>query len=230
MSFSVANFARFRFSVPQLLEEVIWTPIQETKTIMSLSNEKTQGPLVVGFHGFPGSGKDTLGQNLRHFYGFKSVAFASPLKQCMSTLFGFPVLLFEMRDKKEELLPGYDDLTPRVIAQRGGDALKTAFGDNFLVDITKNQILQHHTDAHPVVVTDVRFENEAKMIKEFDNGVIIKLDAGDRVTSLGSGASHRSNNPLPDEYIDFTVSTDCTIFESEDQLRKILGLGKRYSY
>lgn len=229
MSFllSVAKRTRIRLSVPQLLEDPIWTPIRETGIVMARPNEYNDiksFPIVVGLHGLPGSGKDTLADVMMTYYNgdFQRVSFAGPLKKCMSTLFGVPNACFNNRTEKEKTIPGYDGLTPRIIAQRGGDALKAAFGSDFLVDIARYRINRHLTNKHCVVVTDIRFTNEAKMIKEFENSIIIKLDAGERVKSLGSGASHHSNNPLPDELIDYTVSTECTIAETKAEVIKIL--------
>lgn len=224
----IKNKKHFFSSLAFQVTEEIWSPIQETMTDHALSYQKQNFP-VVAFHGIPGSGKDTLAANLSLYHDFKRVSFAGPLKKSMSTLFNFSPSDFECREKKERPILHYNNLTPRITAQRGGDGLKMAFGENFLVDIARAKIKE--TLFHfPVIVTDLRFLNEAEMIREFDHNVIIKLDPGDRIKSLGSGANHKSNKPLPDSYIDYIVRTDCSPKESEKAIKEILGLGERYTY
>lgn len=129
--------------------------------------------LLIGITGRAGAGKDTFADHLCLNYGFEAMAFADPLKGAASIMFDVPVHYFYDRDLKEEIIPEWG-MSPRHMAQRlGTEAVRNTFGPDFWI----KRWLQGYR-AMPisldVVVTDVRFNNEAQAIRDL-GGVIVQI-------------------------------------------------------
>ena len=132
--------------------------------------------MIIGIAGKKGSGKDTVGQYLIDQHGFKRYAFGDPVKEVCRLLFGFTDEQL-YGDKKEELTEF--GIKPREAFQKIG----TDFGRNILhtllpdlrmkdgelwIDIFRRECPKNKL----IVVTDVRFQNEADAIKE-KGGIIL---------------------------------------------------------
>lgn len=150
--------------------------------------------MLIGVHGKARSGKDTLARCLMHNPGnFKRLAFADPLKHAVALLFNIPVEVAFSDDKDQIIQPW--GLTLRDILQRfGTESMRDVFGQSFWIDrlIAEYQKIK---DTANVVVTDVRFPNEAARIREL-GGTIIHLRR-DGAGLLGSASAHISETVLP---------------------------------
>jgi len=141
---------------------------------------------IVGIAGRAGSGKDTVADFLVARYGFTKVSMAGPLKSALATL-GFPEP-FDRGDK-EKLIEGFN-FTWREAAQKLG----TEFGRALDPDIWVKIMAQRFRRASDrIVVSDIRFENEAAMIREA-GGRMLHLTG--RFAELGANAGHSSETPL----------------------------------
>lgn len=126
---------------------------------------------LIGLTGPKGSGKSTVAKIL-NAYGFKTLAFADPIKQSLSALFGLTSACLD-GSLKETPLNDFGGVTPRYLMQ----TLGTEWGRNLVdkdiwVQMAK-QRLKFAKDARiePIVFTDVRFDNEADWIRS-EGGVI----------------------------------------------------------
>ena len=142
--------------------------------------------MLVGVVGFIGSGKGTVGDILTEF-GFNKISFASGVKDLAAEMFGWDRSLLEgdtdaSRKFREELDPFWTkelgkDFTPRLALQLlGTEVGRGIFHEDFWVIKTKNEIRKIGKDKN-FVVTDVRFPNEIKMIRE-NHGIIIEVSRG----------------------------------------------------
>lgn len=146
-------------------------------------------PKLIGIAGRAGAGKDTLADILFERFGVTKIAFADPLKQAAAVAFGLPTKTFHDRNLKEQHNE-YWGMTHRKILQLfGNDALKPHFGDDFWVKrwlMTFSSI--RSTDS--VVVPDVRFENEANLIRGLGGVIVHVIRPGLSVSA--DAAAHNS--------------------------------------
>lgn len=171
-----------------------------------------------GLAGKAGAGKDTVADYLCSQYGWTRMAFADPLKAAAATTFGIPVEDFYDREKKEQMNE-YWSMTPRRMAQLfGNDAMKPTFGPDFWVRrwLRSYAVIEQSDN---VVISDVRFEVEAVMIRSL-GGVVFQVErpgAG----LYGEAAIHSSEVGLPANLVDdliLNVGDIAHLYETVDNL------------
>lgn len=137
---------------------------------------------LVAINGTIGSGKDTFSQVFID-NGFYRVSFAETLKDAVAAIFGWDREMLEgttdearkIREQPDEYWSSKlgRDITPRWVLQNlGTDVLRRHFHDNIWVFAAENKIrnLPHER----VIITDCRFPNELKMIRD-NAGTIIEV-------------------------------------------------------
>jgi len=153
-------------------------------------------PLIIGLTGPAGSGKDTAAAYMERRYSFLPIAFASPLKRALAAM-GFEEPF--NRDLKEATLPDFD-FSYRKAAQTLGTEWGRSLDPNLWVKLAMRQI----KEPKPYVFTDVRFDNEAEIIRAAGGRIWHVIG---RKADLGDRASHASENgvlfyPAQDELLD----------------------------
>jgi hypothetical protein len=139
--------------------------------------------MIIGVAGFAGSGKGTVSDLLVDEYGYKKLAFADPLKDAVSTVFGWPRHLLEgdtkeSREFREKPDPWWSqrfgfDVTPRwALQKQGTEGGRDVFHDSLWVCA-----LERRMDTENVVITDVRFPNEVQKCKDL-KGFVIRVVRG----------------------------------------------------
>jgi len=143
--------------------------------------------MIIGFVGFIGSGKDTAADYLVNFHGFRRDSFANTLKDAVSAVFGWDRVLLEGRTKqarewREQVDPwwaerlGMPKLTPRWVLQYWGtEVCRQGFHDDVWIASLENK-MRKTTDN--IVISDVRFPNEIKAIKNA-GGKVVRVVRGD---------------------------------------------------
>lgn len=136
-------------------------------------------PILIGLSGKAGSGKDTLGDHLIAAHGFQRVALADPLKQL--AVKANPIIpinggeRFPLADLVKmfgwDKAKGYPEA--RRFLQHLGQGVR-ALEEDFWVNAAGRKIDRHLVDGTPVVLTDVRYANEAKFVES--RGVLIRLE------------------------------------------------------
>lgn len=164
--------------------------------------------MIIGLTGYAQSGKDSVAKVLMENYGFQRVAFADKIRE----------LMYEMNpDYHDTLLQqavdrfGWDEVkkdpTVRRMMQNLGVGARKLFGDNFWV----HQAMTSIANANPnIVVTDVRFINEADTLKT--NGAQLW-----RVKRTGVNAvnGHISETDMDGYQVDQILSNGGTLEELE---------------
>ena len=131
--------------------------------------------MIIGMCGLIGTGKDTVADILVNNYNFIKVSFADKLKDGVATVFSWDRNMLEgttdesrtWREQKDEFWSREtnEHITPRLVLQMfGTDCMRNGFYNGIWVSLVKQQILQN--PEQNFVIPDVRFENEAVMIKE----------------------------------------------------------------
>lgn len=168
--------------------------------------------ILIGLTGRAGSGKDTAADALVEQFGFVKMAFAAPLKRTASVLFNLPECYFHDRDLKEKPLEDWDNLSPRHMLQLlGTESVRNVFGDNFWIKRWISEYGQMTCDTN-VVVTDVRYNNEAEAIRSL-GGVIIHVRRPGENGLDSSAGSHSSEkgvdfNSRRDSWVNNTGSIE----------------------
>lgn len=149
---------------------------------------------IIGIVGFLGSGKNAAGRVLIDRLGYQHDSFAGPLKDVVACIFGWNRELLEgdtaesrvWRDLPDEWWEKELDwhnhplnymsrrLTPRLVLQLyGTDLLRKNFHDDIWILSLRNRM----RSARKAVITDCRFPNEIKTIREM-GGKVIRVRRG----------------------------------------------------
>ena len=148
--------------------------------------------MLVGITGKKGVGKDTVAGILSKKYGLKHLAFADPIREVGKVL-GFTD--HEMCVDKE----AYNEIwrvSWRMFAQQfGTDFMREKMYRLGWIKLMNAKIEKYKN----VVISDVRFDNEAEEIKE-KGGIILRIDDG-----IESDDKHQSEKGIKDEYVDVTI-------------------------
>jgi len=173
--------------------------------------------MIIGFHGCKGVGKDTAAQFLIDTYDFNKVAFADPLKEAVAALFDMTkeqvdtlkenndVKVAIMTEVKGSLHAG-NIISWRGFLQRFGTEMgRETFHRDFWVDLWEDHLYKNSMHEDDIVVTDVRFKNEAEKIQHL-GGVVV------RITRPGHEPDgHKSEEPLPTIMIDAEIHNNSTL-------------------
>lgn len=162
--------------------------------------------MLIGLTGRAGAGKDTVAAMFRTMYPYDIVEnrkFAGKLYASAAAALGVSVEDLE-HWKRSGAVVGFttpgglqlsEPLSAREYLQRyGTEAHRDIFDTDFWVEQTD---LSH--DGRIVLVTDVRFPNEAEAIKRAGGHVVLVEGPGDDVPA------HTSEDPLPESVIDAVI-------------------------
>ena len=142
--------------------------------------------MLIGVTGFIGSGKDTVADFLVRFHGFKRISFAASLKDATAAVFNWDRELLEghttsSRAWREQVDTWWANrlsmphLTPRwVLQQWGTEVLRRGFHDDIWVASVENKL---RAAKDHIVITDCRFPNEVKTIKDA-GGIVLRVTRG----------------------------------------------------
>lgn len=187
-------------------------------------------PKLIALTGFKRSGKDTAGDFLIQKHNYIKYSFAGALKNACSEIFMFDYEQTE-GSKKEDFDVRWN-INPRKVFQRFGteifrDSLEQFFPEmkhlknNFWIYRFKIWY-QEQVKKNPnirIVVTDVRFQNEADIIKEL-GGIIIKVSR----KNLKNTDNHSSEANIIKIKADFIIQNNSTIKNYYENLKSILSL------
>ena len=171
--------------------------------------------MIIGLTGYAQSGKDTVAKVLTDNFGFERVAFADPIRK----------LLYEMNPTVKD--GGYR--LQGVIDSYGWDVAKTAFpevrrllqdlgvgarkvfGEDFWVNQALGPQQPWEDDLRNVVVTDVRFINEADYLKAFPESQLW------RIKRIGVGAvnGHVSERDMDGYQVDQIFANNGSVEDLE---------------
>jgi len=133
-------------------------------------------PRLLGLYGYPGSGKDAAAEVLVDD-GWHRVAFADPMKEMLIAIdpwidvyreemvYAYRLsTLIKKHGSLEAVKRGYREVR-RLLQKLGTEAGRGVLGPDIWVDAADDRIKDAWAAGMDVVVTDVRFPNEAKFIK-----------------------------------------------------------------
>lgn len=194
---------------------------------------------VIGLTGYARSGKNTVATLIAKMspgLRVKEIAFADAIKVSAARALGVPfngdqvgtsaVREWADRFKAEHVIEVTESgetihrITGREFLQRyGTEAHRELFDDDFWVNVVDLD----PPDVDLLLVTDVRFPNEARHIREA-GGEVWKVMRADAMPAN----DHDSERPLPDELVDRTVNNEGTLDDLEVEVEKVVWYAHRY--
>ena len=168
---------------------------------------------VLGLIGPAQSGKDTFAERLVEAHGYTRVAFADPLK-AVAYAIDLDLRHTTLRHLVDEF--GWDEAKrdPRVRAflQNVGSAVRDHADRDIWLNGAKEEVAAAHG---PVVITDVRYFNEADWIADrLPGGALVRVVRSvsqERNALQGELAQHASETELATYPAEFTAYNDSTI-------------------
>jgi hypothetical protein len=178
--------------------------------------------VIIGLSGYAQSGKDTVAELLCLNYKYHRRAFADPMRDAIYTL---NPIVFNLNNRVADLVDehGWDvaKANPevrRLLQVFGTDVGRKMFNENFWVDIA----LAGLNSEHRVVISDVRFPNEAEAIKNL-GGQVWRINRHNHAPVNG----HKSEHAMDNFMFKHVLYNDGTIDDLSDEvfmLAKELGL------
>lgn len=165
---------------------------------------------IIGIAGPAGSGKDTLALAFTEL-GFARVSFATPIKDALNAMFGFEPEQWEDREWKEAELEEFG-VSPRHLAQ----TLGTEWGRQFVADDLWVRLALNKADDERIVISDVRFDNEADAIRQA-GGLIVHL----KRPGCAPVKEHVSEAGIAHQPDDHTLMNDGTIEQLHASARTV---------
>lgn len=176
--------------------------------------------MIIGLSGYARSGKDTVAGMLMGIHGYERVAFADKIRELLFAM--DPLIMHEGRDFRLQ----------DIVESKGWEDAKTqhpevrrllqdlGVGGRSLLDesIWVNAALNTFTADDKVVVTDVRFKNEAARIKNL-GGQIWRINR----INVGPANDHISEIDLDDWGFDGVITNNSDMPNLIKQIRALIG-------
>lgn len=171
---------------------------------------------LIGLTGPAGVGKTTIAQGFKSLYGYEIRSYAYPLKAALSVLTGRGMQHFTVTELKEKpLLP--NGKTPRELMQlMGTEFVRDMIDEDFWIWSMRNRIYEYMRDGGRIVIDDIRFENEAKLVRDLGGRVIHLRRDYNAVTKRSDHASEQELN------IDGDILIECGTMNPSEVLDSIL--------
>jgi len=172
-----------------------------------------------------GSGKDTVSKRLEQKHGFRRDSFAKSLKDAVSVMFNWDREMLEgngddsrqWREQPDEFWSKKfgKTVTPRWVLQHfGTEVMRQHMHDAIWIDSCLSRY-----DGKPTVISDTRFQNELKTIKE-NGGQIILVKRGELPTreQMQEKGAHKSEWDWMGWNFDHVIDNDGS---KEDLYKKV---------
>jgi hypothetical protein len=181
--------------------------------------------MIIGLSGYARSGKDTVAGMLMGIHGFERAAFADKIREFLLEIDplvmhnGIDFRLQDIVESKGWETAKTDHPEVRRLLQDLGVGARKLFGDGFWVDQVVGQF-GHDWWGYDkkVVITDVRFINEAKAIKG-KGGQVWRINR----INVGPANDHVSEIELDDWDFDGVITNNSDMPNLIKQVRALLG-------
>lgn len=118
--------------------------------------------IIIGISGKLGAGKDVVASFVKqHDDSFQMKAFAYKLKKIVSLLAGCDFETTLSQEGKNTHIEAFDKTVGQMLQEIGTNALRDHFDKNVWI----NALLADFKPGHNYIITDVRFKNEAEILK-----------------------------------------------------------------
>ena len=191
--------------------------------------------MIIGICGLIGSGKGSVADILVEEHGYEKLSFADKLKDGVASVFGWDRQMLEgdtessrnWREQNDKFWTKEtgQDITPRLILQLfGTDCMRNGFFDGIWVSLVKKTLIEN-SDKN-FVIPDVRFENEANMIRNLGGKICqvrrgpdplwfrLYKDLGEEPTDV-----HKSEWAWANVQMDYVIVNDGTLSDLKNLVK-----------
>jgi len=160
---------------------------------------------IIGFSGKATVGKTTTAVCLKKLLSeegieSKILSMAYPLKKAASVMTGLDMRFFTDSDKKDKVIISFG-VTPREFMQKmATEFARDMIHHNFWI-IRMKQSLHKFADIPIILIDDIRFENEAALVRR--NGVMVHLHR-----NVCRNDTHKSEQPLTKYKYDLCIDSE----------------------
>ena len=184
--------------------------------------------MIIGLSGYAGSGKDEVAKILVSDYGYHRIAFADKVRAVLYDL--DPIIMIDAYNKYitvQDLVndEGWDDAKKhkevRALLQKVGVSIRNHIGESTWVQLAMKTMLNAPQLDLKYVITDVRFLNEADMIRA--NGGQIWRVKRPNVTAVNN---HISETELDGYKVDQILSNNGSLEDLKALIEKRMGSAK----
>lgn len=176
---------------------------------------------IIALTGTKGSGKDTVGSLIQAMVPeSKTIAFADPIKKVIQGLFDLDKNDIDQYDKfkrgfMEYSLPGYfrHSVPSRHIVREVGMLMRSYDEEQFCRYVLTQMI---HNPNVLWIVTDLRFDNELKMVKGL-GGIVVRIQ---RPNYKPDG--HITEQGFADDVIDYNIVNDKDMNALKQQVEAVM--------
>lgn len=159
-------------------------------------------PRIIAFCGRAGCGKSTAARTLlqppfqlRKWGRTERVSFAEPIRDALSAI-GVSVEALTNPALKEQPLPGFGGKSPRYLMQTlGTEWGRQMVADDIWLQIARSRIQALVDQGVQVVIDDVRFDNEAQLLRDMGALIIEIRRKGDCYEDASAHASEMGIHP-----------------------------------
>lgn len=171
--------------------------------------------MIIGMTGFAQSGKDTVGAYLVERYGFQRFGLADGVREAVAAL--DPIVVGGLRISHLLSRHSWESIkveipeVRRLLQAMGTEVGREIFGSSTWTDLVKRKM----EGVENVVITDVRFANEAEMVRE-QGGMVW------RVFRPGVGPVNAHPSDRLDFEFDYRIDNDGSIEELQARVDQLL--------
>lgn len=135
-------------------------------------------PIIIGLSGCKGSGKNYAARVITdqaHLMGYtvEERAYADPIKNMLKAGLGLSEQHFATQQEKERNIPKYGVSSRYLMQSLGTGWGRDKVNDNLWLIIMDSAIREAVSDI--IIVTDVRFDNEASLVRSHKAGHIVQI-------------------------------------------------------
>lgn len=189
-------------------------------------------PILLGLHGLPRCGKDTLAIHLINKHNLERFGPSVPVKDVTAVMFNIPRYYLDDDTMKDEL-NSFWNLTYRQMAQMvGKESSRDVFGEDFWMRHVEKRLVELEelmglnimgSIPSGMILADIRYENEVHWVKKH-GGIMIYIIRDNLPVSSGMG--HAAEAGLCLELADYIVYNNGTIEDLYQQVDN-LNLGQK---
>ena len=169
--------------------------------------------MIIGVAGYAGSGKTTLARRLVEEHGFTRLSFAAPIRHALLAM-GIPECYFEHKSVE---VPRIGKTGRYLMQTLGTEWARDTVNQNFWLLLMDQKI--EGLLGYNVVIDDVRFDNEARYIRD-KKGILINIVRGN--TQLDPyDTGHASEDVVSSDLVDYTIENSGSVATAVEKLDDI---------
>jgi hypothetical protein len=168
--------------------------------------------MIIGLSGYAQSGKDSTAELLCLNYGYTRLAFADPMRQALMVINPRLDSITRVSDMVEDY--GWDTAKRNPEVRRLLQVLGTDFGRKMLGDdVWINIALSGIKSEDKIVISDVRYPNEAEAIKKL-SGSLWRINRHNHSAVNGHTSEHAMDNYM----FNHVIYNDGTLDDLSDEV------------